>query len=199
MLFNLFNWILNNYIEFIAVISGIIGVYLTAKQIIWCWPVAIVSVVLSLYVFFVAKLYQDSILQLFYLGMSFYGWYNWLHGGTKKVELKVNWIRLNHALFLILIGFLSIIIFGYLFQNYTDAALPYWDATTTVWGIIGTYMMAKKMIDNWIVWIIIDLLNVGIYFYKELYGFTVLYFIFTLLAIYGLREWITDYRKIKIN
>ncbi|MFC2101126.1 nicotinamide riboside transporter PnuC [Bacteroidota bacterium] len=199
MLFNLFNWILNNYIEFIAVISGIIGVYLTAKQIIWCWPVAIVSVVLSLYVFFVAKLYQDSILQLFYLGMSFYGWYNWLHGGTKKAELKVNWIRLNHALFLILIGFLSIIIFGYLFQNYTDAALPYWDATTTVWGIIGTYMMAKKMIDNWIVWIIIDLLNVGIYFYKELYGFTVLYFIFTLLAIYGLREWITDYRKITTN
>ena len=199
MLYDLFNWITANYIEFIAVIAGIIGVYLTAKQVIWCWPVAIVSVVLSIYIFFVTKLYQDAILQCFYLFMSFYGWYNWLHGGKGKAELKVSRISLPHSLFLLLIGSISICGCGYFFSRYTDASLPYWDATTTVWGIIGTWLMARKIIENWVVWIIIDLLNVCIYYYKELYGFTVLYFIFTLLAVYGLNEWIKDYRKIKAN
>ena len=194
MLHELLHWIVIHYIEFIAVIAGIAYVYLSAKQVIWCWPVGIVNVVLSIYVFFVTKLYQDAILQGFYLIMSIYGWYNWLHGGKNKSELQVSRLSLHLAIFILIIAAVAIVACGYFFNNYTDAALPYWDATTTVWGIIGTYLMAKKIIDNWVVWILIDILNVCIYYYKDLFGFTVLYFIFTILAVYGLKEWLRDYR-----
>jgi len=193
-----FDWVINNYLEFIAVVTGIIGVWLTAKQIIWCWPVSIISVVLSAYLFYDTKLYQDGLLQVFYFAMAIYGWYNWRYGGKNKTKLKVNRISSRNALVLILVGFSSIYIFGYLFNRYTDAALPYWDATTTVWGIIATFMMAKKMIENWAIWILIDLLNTGIYFYKELYGFVFLYFVFTILAVFGLIQWMKEYRKLEI-
>ncbi|MBL6962340.1 MAG: nicotinamide mononucleotide transporter [Bacteroidetes bacterium] len=193
----LYSWIVFNYIEFIAVIAGIIGVWLTAKQIIWCWPVAIVNVVLSAYIFYGTKLYQDGILQLFYLIMAIYGWYNWKFGGKNKTELKVSRTSFRTAILLLIIGFISIYVFGYLFKRYTDAALPYWDATTTVWGVIATFMMAKKMIENWAIWILIDLLNTAIYFYKGLYGFVFLYFVFTILAVFGLMQWLKDYRKIE--
>ncbi|MFC2113794.1 nicotinamide riboside transporter PnuC [Bacteroidota bacterium] len=190
-------WISSNYIEFIAVIFGIAGVWLTARQIIWCWPVAIVNVVLSAYIFYESKLYQDGILQLFYLGMAFYGWHNWRYGGTDKTELKVSRISSKSGFILILSAFSLIYLCGYLFKHYTDAALPYWDATTTVWGVIATVLMAKKIIENWAIWILIDLLNSAIYFYKGLYGFVFLYFVFTILAVFGMIEWMKDFKKLE--
>lgn len=192
------DWFFKNWVEVIAAVLGIIGVWLTAKQNIWCWPLGLLNVILSLYVFFVTKLYADVVLQVFYLVMTIYGWYNWLYGGENKTVLKVSHIRKKLLLFLILISVVCIFITGYLFSKYTDAALPYWDATVAVWGVIGTYVQAKKMIENWIIWILNDLLCTGIYFYKHLYAFTALYFIFVLLAVYGYMEWKKDLKKIKL-
>lgn len=193
------DWLIKNWVEVTAAILGIIGVWLTAKQKIWCWPVGLINVILSLYVFFVTKLYADVVLQLFYLVMTIYGWYNWRFGGENKTVLKVSQIKRNLMFFLILISVVFIFITGYLFSRYTDAALPYWDATVAVWGVIGTYVQAKKMIENWIIWILNDLLCTGIYFYKELFAFTVLYFVFSLLAVYGYVEWKKDLKKIKLT
>jgi nicotinamide mononucleotide transporter len=189
------NWLTGNYVEIIASLLGIIGVWLTAKQIIWCWPVGLFNVILSIYVFFFTKLYADVVLQLFYLVMTLYGWYNWLYGGENKSVLKVSRIRRKEMLILLFISVIFIVITGYLFSHYTDAALPYWDAAVAVWGVIGTYVQAKKFIENWIIWILNDLLCTGIYFYKHLYAFTVLYFIFVLLAVYGYSEWKKDMNK----
>jgi len=194
----IFQWLTGNYLEFIAVIAGITGVYLTARLIVWCWPIAVINVVLSTIIFYNEKLYQDAILQVFYLLMAFYGWYNWLHGGTNKTELAVSRMKLKYILFFLFSGGLFIYLFGFVFSTYTDAALPYWDATTTVWGIIGTFLMASKKIENWIIWIIIDLLCTGIYFYKELYGFTALYFIYSILAIYGFIAWYKEFKLTKV-
>jgi nicotinamide mononucleotide transporter len=185
-------WISENYIEVIATILGIAGVWMSTRQNVWCWPVGLLNVVLSLYVFFVSKLYADVVLQIFYFVITLYGWYNWLYGGEHKSALKVSRISTNLLLKLLFAGGIAIIITGYIFRKYTDAALPYWDSTVAVWGVIGTFAQAKKYIENWIIWILTDILCTGIYFYKELFAFTGLYFIFTLLAIYGYYQWKKD-------
>lgn len=193
----IFNWLAKNYIEIVATVLGIVGVWFSTKQNIWFWPLGLINVILSLYVFFATKLYADVVLQVFYLVMTIYGWYNWLYGGTNKTELKVSRIKQRTLIILILISTDTIIIAGYLFSTYTDAALPYWDSTIAIWGIITTYMEAKKYIENWLFWINTDLLCTGIYFYKGLYAFTALYFVFVILAIYGYIEWKKDLKKIE--
>ncbi len=190
------SWIIENYIEIIAAILGIIGVWLTTKQIIWCWPVGLINVILSIIVFFSSKLYADVTLQIFYLVMTIYGWYNWIWGGASKNNLPVRNIRIVEFVIMLITGVLGFVIVGWLFSKYTDAALPYIDSFVAVWGVIATYAMAKKITENWIMWIIIDSVCVGIYFYKELYAFTILYFIFIVLAAFGLAEWKKEMKKI---
>lgn len=192
------DWIVKNYIEIIASVLGLWGVWLTTKQKIWCWPIGLLNVILSLYVFLVFKLYADVILQIFYIVLTIYGWYNWLHGGEHKSVLRVSHIKRRDMLILFIIGMLSVRITGYLFATYTDAALPYWDATVAVWGVIGTFVQAKKYIENWIIWIISDLLCTGIYVYKGLYAFTGLYFCFAILAVYGYYSWKKDLKKAEV-
>jgi len=189
------NWITQNYIELIAAILGIANVYLTTRQKVWCWPVGLVNVILSLYVFYVSKLYADAVLQVFYLIMTVYGWYYWVLGGEKKNELPVRKIRIKEFSIMLLIGFSMSLIVGYLFATYTDAAFPYWDSFLTVWGIIATYAMGKKIIEHWLMWIVIDVNCTALYFVKHLYAFAPLYFIFTVLAIYGYYLWKKDLKK----
>jgi len=190
-------WLINNWIELVAAITAVIGVWLTTRQNIWCWPVGLVGVVLSLIVFFKSKLYYDSVLQMFYFVLTLYGWYNWTFNKKEGKKLEVTSlpkIQLILYSFLILI---LVVIFGYFAEKYTDAALPYWDAFTTAGGIIATLWMAKKIIENWIAWIIIDIICVGIYFYKELYVFSILYLVFTVLAVVGYVSWKKDLVIIK--
>lgn len=189
------SWIQANYIEIIAAILGIVGVWLTTKQIIWCWPVGLLNVILSIIVFYNSKLYADVTLQVFYLIMTLYGWYNWIWGGVSKNHLPVSKVRSTELIIMLITGTISFIIVGWLFSKYTDAALPYIDSFVAVWGVIATYAMAKKILENWTMWIIIDSVCVGIYFYKELYAFTVLYFIFVILAVYGFVEWKKELKK----
>jgi nicotinamide mononucleotide transporter len=186
-------WLGRNYIEVFGALAGVIGVWLTARQIIWCWPVALVNVVIYIYIFFISKLYADFGLQLFYLFMTLYGWYNWLYGGNDHHELSISRITFIKFLVFLLIGMPSVFILGYLLKNYTDAAFPYWDSFVSIWGIIGTYMMAKKILEHWILWIIVDMTCVGIYFFKELFATSILYFFFTILAVYGLSKWKRDF------
>jgi nicotinamide mononucleotide transporter len=190
-------WLGNHYLEMLAFVFGIVGVWLTAKQNIWCWPVGLINVVLSLFVFFYAKLYADVLLQFFYLFMTLYGWYQWLWGGEKKSRLRIRHMKLREGLLLLLIGSFSTFLMGWLFKNYTQAALPYWDSLVAVWGIIGTWAMARKIMEHWIIWIIVDVICTGIYTYKEIYFFTALYLIFALLAVAGLILWTKDFNKEK--
>lgn len=182
-------WILVNYLELFAFIFGILGVWLTARQNIWCWPIGLANVILSVFVFFSARLFADVLLQIFYLVITVYGWYNWLHGGVQKKQLKIRRIKQIETIIILIIGSAGVYLVGWLFSTYTNASLPYWDSVVAVWGVIATWAMARKVIEHWVIWIINDLVCTGIYAYKQLYLFTALYFIFTILAIYGLIEW----------
>lgn len=190
------SWLATHYIEVIAAVLGILGVWLTTRQVIWCWPVGLLNVLLSIYVFFMSRLYADVILQIFYLVMTFYGWYNWSYGGRNRGTLHVS--RIGPVVLLVLTVSSAIVTAatGYLFSRYTDAALPYWDAGVAVWGVICTWMQARKMLENWVFWIITDVVCTGIYYYKEMYAFSGLYFFFAVLAVYGFYAWRKDYLKL---
>lgn len=175
--------------EIIATIAGLLGVWLTSRQHIACWPVALVSIVFSLFVFYSERLYQDAVLQVFYLVMTLYGWYNWLYGGKNHTRLHVS--RMEHPTRYAYLagGGVAILASGYWFSQNTDAVLPYWDAISLIGGIIGTVWMTRKWIEHWILWVVIDVVCTGIYFSRNLYFFTFQYFIFTLLALYGWHTW----------
>jgi nicotinamide mononucleotide transporter len=192
-------WFIEHYIEVAATVFGIAGVWLTARQNVWCWPVGLANVIFSLIVFFYSRLYADVLLQIFYLVMTLYGWYQWLWGGEKKTALRIRRMKGIELLVLLLIGAVATFVMGWLFSRYTNAALPYADSLVAVWGILGTWAMARKILEHWIIWIIVDALCTGIYAYKELYLFAILYFIFVILAVIGLRLWMRDYRKESVS
>ncbi|MEM4260822.1 MAG: nicotinamide riboside transporter PnuC [Candidatus Woesearchaeota archaeon] len=176
-------------LEIISALISIIAVYLTVKQKIICFPLGIVSVALYFYIFYDAKLYADMALQLFYIAMLIYGWYNWLFKKTDKEELKVTKLKLKDYPLPFIVVILFAIALGIILHHLTDASLPYIDALTTSLSLFAQWLVAKKKIENWAVWIIADAIYVGMYIYKELYATSILYLIFIILAIKGLIEW----------
>ncbi len=176
-------------IEFFALVFGIIAVYFNTKEIVWGWPTGIVGVVLSGIVFYDARLYADLSLHVIYFVLGFYGWYEWLYGGKNKSELAVSTLSYTSIFLLSIIGVAGTLLIGYFFDQYTDADLAYWDAFTTSFSLVGQYMLARKKIENWILWLVVDLVASGIYLYKGLYMLALLYFLYLGLATYGYLNW----------
>src|SRR5215470_9599053 len=172
-----------SYYEIIGAVIGLISVWLTVRQNIWCWPTGLIMVCLYLIVFYQAKLYADMGLQVVYIILQIYGWYEWLHGGKDQGKLDVSQVSIKMSLVLTVIGIVGTVALGYMLKSRTDASLPYWDSTATILSLIAQWMMAKKILENWFVWVTVDILSIGIYLYKELYFTTVLYAAFLVLAI----------------
>jgi nicotinamide mononucleotide transporter len=177
------------WLEVTGTAFALLGVFLTTRQKIWCWPVSIIAIIIYIYIFFKSKLYGDSGLQFIYLFLSFYGWYEWLYGGKGNEELKVNKTSYFLLSLFIIIGFAGTAGLGWLLENKTDSDVPYWDALTTAFSLVATFMMARKLVENWIFWIVIDIIYTGIYVFKGLNVTAFQYLIFTLLALYGYLQW----------
>lgn len=182
-------------IEITGVIAGITGVWLAARQNIWTWPISIVGVAAYVVVFYDARLYADMGLNAFYVVTSFYGWYEWLYGGKGHSERKVSQIGKRELLVLLLLVVVFTAGLGYFLDNYTDADLSYTDSATTAVSLMAYWMMAKKRLENWIVWLVVDVVYVGVYFYKELYLTTFLYVVFLVLATIGYLDWKRDMER----
>lgn len=176
-------------IEFLALVFGIIAVYFNTKEIVWGWPTGIVGVTLSGILFYDARLYADLGLHVIYFVLGFYGWYEWLYGGKHKTVLKVGTLRKINLSLLLLAGVVGTVLIGYFFDNYTDADLAYWDAFTTSFSLVGQYMLARKKIENWVLWLVVDFVASGMYIYKGLYMLALLYFLYLGLATYGFMNW----------
>ncbi|MFA5358822.1 MAG: nicotinamide riboside transporter PnuC [Patescibacteria group bacterium] len=175
--------------EIIGVIFGVWSVYLTVKQKVLSWPVGLVSVVALGIMFFQIKLYADAMEQIYYVITGFVGWYLWKYGGEKKSELKVS--LLNNKQRVIGAGIVLALsaVLGYLLDTYTDASLPYLDSVTTVMSLCAQLLLTKKIFENWILWIIVDVMALGIYTYKGVYLTTGLYVIYLVLASGGFVQW----------
>lgn len=175
--------------ELVGALTGVAGVWLAARQSVLTWPVGLVSVALYVIVFYDARLYADMGLNAFYVVTSLYGWYVWLYGGKGHTERKVSRVRKTELTVLLILGAAFTLGLGYFLENYTDADLSYTDSATTAISLIGYWMMAKKQLENWIVWLVVDVVYVGVYTYKELYITSVLYFIFLILCVVGYLDW----------
>ena len=178
-----------NWLEPVAVATGIISVYLSVKQKIWSWPTALVNVALYFVVFREQKLYADMGLQVIYFGLSLYGCYEWLYGGENRTELKVSRADPRMAISLAAIAVVGVAVLGTLFARFTDAALPYVDSATATTSLVAQWMMTRKVLENWAVWIAVDIVYIGMFIYKHLYLTSGLYAGFLVLAVMGHRQW----------
>lgn len=176
-------------LEALAALFGAVSVYLSVRENVWSWPTAIVNVTLYILVFFRAKLYADMALQVVYIAISVYGWHQWLHGGAGKTTLAVSRLTGRLAALLVAIGAVSVLLLGSVLGRYTDAALPWLDSATTATSLIAQWMMAKKILENWLVWVAVDVVYIGMFLFKSLTLTAALYAVFLVLSAAGYFQW----------
>jgi nicotinamide mononucleotide transporter len=179
-------------LEIIAVLVNVVGVWLTARRTPWCWPVGVVAVLLYVWIFYDVKLYSDMLLQLVFAGMQGYGWWRWQTGRIDQGKVRVERLRAPLAAVSLALGALISVALGAAMAHFTDASLPWLDASLTGFSLVASYWAARKFIASWWLWIVLDVLYTGLYFYKALPLTAVLYAGFILLAVYGLRAWQRD-------
>jgi nicotinamide mononucleotide transporter len=182
-------------IEWIAAAFGVVSVWLSVRENVWSWPTAIVNTALYVLVFRDAKLYADMGLQVVYIAISCYGWYHWLHGGVGSGELRVSRIRRRELLYLPFLWAGGTALLGTLLGRYTDAAIPYLDSGLTVGSLIAQWLMTRKVLENWMLWIVLDVAYVGLFIHRALYPTALLYAVFLVLASMGHVQWTRSYRE----
>ncbi len=190
------NLVNTTWLEAVAVFFGLLSVWYAKKENILVYPTGIISVLIYVYICFFAGLYADMGINFFYFIMSVYGWYKWTRKDQQDRYIPISWNSRRMQLYAILatIGFFFIL--RYVLSNFTDSTVPNWDSTTTAIFIVGMWLMALKRIENWIYWILGDLISIPLYFYKGLALTSFQFLVFLILAVMGLIEWS---RRIKIQ
>jgi len=183
-------------IELIGTISGLVSVYLASRANIWTWGTGIINEVAFFILFYQVSLYSDMLLQVYFFVMSVYGWIYWNKNNqsSKKVEKLNNSLRIKYLLILVfgttLLGFLMQNIHLYLPQFFSQpASYPFFDAFTTTASILAMILLASKKIENWVLWILVDIVAINLYFLKDIRFVAIEYIIFLVLASYGLWTW----------
>ena len=173
-----------------GMVFGLLCVWFLIKQNILTWPAGIIYVIISLVVFTQAKLYADLILHVFYLALNIYGWYYWIHPKDKSgAQVQVTTTESTPLIMLVILSIVGLIVSGKLLNDFTDASVPYWDSATSILSITAMWLTAKKKIESWIFWLIVDVLATGIYYYKGLYFYCILYLVYTGMAVAGYISW----------
>ena len=197
MIQSLTEWLLSNKIELLGAILGILYIVFSIKQNILTWPTGLLTSLLYIVVFFKSGLYATMGLQVYYVFISIYGWYFWLKGKKTDNKSQLPVQTVNKKLW-VKIGLFSILIYAaisFMLIKYSDSEVPYLDSLTTSLSIVATWMLAKKYIEQWIIWIFADLISSGLYIYKNLWPTVVLFIIFTIMAILGYIEWKKDLKN----
>ncbi|ANF83342.1 hypothetical protein A3K93_14005 (plasmid) [Acinetobacter sp. NCu2D-2] len=177
-------------IEIAAFIFNVLGVWLTSKQNKACWPVNIVAVFLYIIIFYRVNLFADAALQCVFVLMQLYGWYNWSKRDLQQQSvIKIGHLNQQTLKYSLVIGVVFGVILGGIFTGFTEASLPWLDSMLASFSLVASYWAAKKYIESWGLWCILDAIYVGMFIHKSLYLTAVLYFIFILLALNGWRMW----------
>lgn len=179
-------------LELFAAALGVLAVWLTVRQNPWCWPIGLVMVLLYSWIFFEVKLYSDMLLQLVYAVLQLYGWWQWTRGGDAHRGREVSRLSAGGLAFSLALGAVGSLGLGYLMATYTDAAQPWLDAALTAFSLVAQAWMAQKRLECWPLWLVLDVLFVGLFVYKALYLTAGLYALFTLLAVQGWLAWRRD-------
>lgn len=197
-----------SHIEFYGMISGVIAVVLSAMANVWSWPIGIINVVLSFFVFYQVQLYPDMFLQIFFFVTNLAGWWRWTHPKAheedRKHELKVSFMTRQQLIFVAATGVIGTIIMGLFAQNLHEvlpviftkpSASPFLDSFITVMSVITTFYLIEKKIESWIIWIIVDVLATYLYFVRGIPLYGILYFALTVIAGFALWNWVREYKS----
>ena len=176
-------------LELTAAALGLACVWLTVRQNIWCWPTGLAMVILYIAIFYEVKLYSDMLLQVVYVFLQLYGWHAWLYGGPNRETLPVSRMPAWHSAVWLAACVAGTSLLGTLMHRHTDASFPYIDAFTTVASLIAQWLMARKVLESWLVWIVVDVVSIGLYLAKDLYPTAGLYTVFLFLATLGYFAW----------
>jgi nicotinamide mononucleotide transporter len=176
-------------LELVAVVFGIVSVFLSVREKISSWPTALVNVALYFALFYQTGLYSDMGLQAVYFALSLYGWYEWLYGGAGRTTLTVSRTppRLWGILIAIAVVFWALL--GKLTSGLPGVALPYVDAATATTSLVAQYMMTRKFLENWALWILVDVVYIGMFIFKGLYLTAGNYAVYLALAVLGHVAW----------
>ncbi|HEK21790.1 MULTISPECIES: nicotinamide riboside transporter PnuC [unclassified Mucilaginibacter] len=178
--------------EIIAVITGLLCVYLAARNSIWNWPLAIISVSIYIFLFFEKHLYADTGLQFYFLGMNMYGWWYWSHSPAeqkvpfRRVTLKETGLS---AAAVVVVTF----VLGTVLQ-YTPASYPYLDSFLAACSLVAQLFLARKVLENWLLWVFVDVIYVGVYMFKDLHLTALMYAIYALIAAKGYIDWRREWK-----
>lgn len=182
------------HLEWIAVITGFLCIYLAAKENIWNWPISIISVIAYGLLFFTEAMYGDMTLQIYFLFTAFYGWYFWI---KKKVEIHKPITRLtktNWFIVIISIPILSLLL-GWFMAKYTNSTVPYADGFCTSVSFIAQFLLTRKILENWLLWVFVNFCYVPLFIYKHLNLSALLYIVLIIIAYKGFLDWRKTYRE----
>jgi nicotinamide mononucleotide transporter len=193
-------------LEAASVVFGVLYLLLAIRENIWCWGAGLVGVLLSLVLFWEARLYMESLLQIFYAAMSVYGWYEWRYGGEngarrggghagrrkEGVPIQV-WAWRTHLAAFAAVALLTAVL-GALLRAYTNEAMPFVDSFTTIGALLTTYMVAKKVLENWLYWLVIDAVSAVMYGMRGLYLYAALFAVYLVMVVIGFKTWSRQWR-----
>jgi nicotinamide mononucleotide transporter len=177
-----------HWLELAGTITTALGIWLTARRLLLCWPVTLAADILYLVVFYRARLLSDSLLQAFFVAFTLYGWWHWWRRAQQEGEVRVEPLPMRNLMVAVAAGAVGSLLLGVAARS-LHAALPYLDATLTSYSLVASWWQARKHTANWWLWIVVDLIYIGEYIYKDLWLTAVLYAGLVVLAVIGLRDW----------
>jgi len=182
------NYLVSNWLEIAGTVTTVLGIWLTTRRTLLCWPVVLAADVIYLIVFYRAQLLSDALLQVFFVAFTLYGWWHWWQGVREEGEVRVVPLALPGLLIALAAGAVGSFVLGELAKR-LHAALPYLDATLTSFSLVASWWQARKHTANWWLWIVVDVVYIGEYLYKDLRATALLYAGLVGLAALGLRDW----------
>jgi len=183
-------------LEWFGVFTGILCVWLAAKNNIYNWPIAIVSVIIYIFIFFESKLYADMGLQVYFFAMNVYGWYFWSKNRNNTEASRPIAIITKKEIILSILGVIVFtLILGFLLKKNTDASFPFLDSFCTACSLIAQVFLARKVLQNWLIWIFVDIIYVGMYISKDLQATAVMYALYVYIASVGYLDWRKTYHE----
>jgi nicotinamide mononucleotide transporter len=183
------------WLEYTAVAFNIAYVILAARENIWCWPMGIIGSGLSIWLFLESKIYAESVLFGYYVLMGFYGWWMWRKDKKESGELAIQTLTMGRHVLIALLGYVAAGLLFLILKNLTDAEMPLLDSFTTAFSFIATWMVAKRILENWIYWICLNAMTIYLYLSRDLSVYAMLSLAYTFMSVYGLFSWRKDWFK----
>lgn len=180
-----------NGLEIVAASLGLINIVLVVRRSVWNFPSGLAMVTIYAWIFSRpdVRLYSDALLQFFFFAVQLYGWWNWSRSQSESGEVAVQSLAPAHRLSWIAGITVATLGWGALMHTYTDASLPWWDAFIAMTSVSAQLLMARRFVENWILWIAVDLVAIGVYAAKDLMLTAMLYFVFLVISAIGLASW----------